>query len=144
MQYAMRWILIVPAALGGAIAANFVLHWVLLASCNHGDSIVQLTNDDRDSAERFLVPLAAAIGFVLAGSKTAPRYRFQTALLLGCLLVVGSPILAIWIASTKLQVQVSYGTTQWLLHFSGVVVACLVVMRMERDRAVDTRNGNGS
>lgn len=72
-----RWIAVLPAALLGVIVANFLLHWVIYATL-HSDAI----RSSSDSAERMLLPFAAAVGFVWAGAFTAPSHRKTVAIVL--------------------------------------------------------------
>ena len=83
---------VLPAALLGGILVCFPLHWIIVLKFTN-DPDCMFTNAQgvsqlylhRDDIERFLVPLATSITFVIAGARVAPKYHFRTGSVLASL-----------------------------------------------------------
>ena len=87
---AVRWVLVLPAAILGGILLLFPLHWIIMASCSSPDSTVQLGNESKEGLERALTGLVAPFGFVYCGALTAPAFRRISAIALAVLLAVAA------------------------------------------------------
>lgn len=66
-----RWFAVLPGAIVGVLAANFLLHWILMATF-HSESI----ETEHEQIERFLLPFAATAAFVAAGVYIAPAGKW--------------------------------------------------------------------
>lgn len=78
-----RWVAILPGAIIGVIAANFILHWILVVTLNS-----ETIQAPYERVERFLLPFVAAIAFVASGSMIAPSRKPVVAAILCALLAV--------------------------------------------------------
>jgi uncharacterized membrane protein HdeD (DUF308 family) len=130
----LRWIAVLPAALGAYIGIQLVVG--LVRSLETG------VDDRPDYWSQFISGIAGPYCLVLAGAKTAPRYRFVTALTLTVLhgFVNGSlvtlAIVLAWRQSASLW---------WLILCCAVgiiasIVAC-IQMRREEDTSVGHDGG---
>jgi hypothetical protein len=73
---ALRWLLVLPGSLLAAVLSSFPLHIVLYLF------LTKWANPYPETPERFLLPLVAAIAFVLAGASIAPLHRKAVAVCL--------------------------------------------------------------
>jgi hypothetical protein len=79
--YWLRWITVIPGALIFGFLATFPLHWFLYL----GEPILgflELSPETKISIEYTLTPFVVAIVFILAGFEIAPKYKFQTSMIL--------------------------------------------------------------
>lgn len=76
----LRWVLVVPVAVLGAIVSTLVLHLIIMMSCGKGqENMVDLGQDGRDSLERTLTGAVMTFSFIFYGAKTAPSHQVPTA-----------------------------------------------------------------
>lgn len=78
----LRWLAVLPGAILAVIAANFLLHWILMATL-HSESI----DTPHESVERFLLPFAAGAAFIAAGVYIAPTAKRIVGISLAALLL---------------------------------------------------------
>jgi hypothetical protein len=102
----LRWLLVLPGALGVALLVQFPLHWGVLGLTREG-SFVQIQPQDAAALERALVPLASAFGFVYGGARVAPAKRLCTSVFLAVFLIVSMQVLLFATGRT---------TDSWSLH----------------------------
>lgn len=133
---ALRWILILPAAIGGMVVAAFLLHWILIASCSQSDSTVQLGKESLANTERTMMAPAGPLGFVFAGAITAPKKRVIVSLILGFAILVGCPLAVYWFRDVK-GMDLEYGVIEWALQFAGVAAAVAATFAKERKPRVE-------
>lgn len=77
----LRWIAVLPGAIVAVIAANFLLHWVVLTTFRS-----ETVHANTGMIERVLLPFVAAIAFVAAGAQIAPSHRIAVATALAVIL----------------------------------------------------------
>ena len=76
MKYWLRWLAVLPGALAAGVLTTIPLHWMLYSTLrNFVEPYPQLP-------ERLLTPFAIAVVFVWAGSRIAPEYKTETAVVL--------------------------------------------------------------
>jgi hypothetical protein len=86
---ALRWLLILPAALLAMVAVALPIHWAALLLWHQNGFLhfIDATTLERLGRSAF-VPCAA----ILAGSYTAPGYRFRVSIALAALVAVAVPL----------------------------------------------------
>ncbi len=124
----LRWVAVLPAAIGAYFGVQIAVGLVMVFENGLDDS--------PDYKSQFICSIVGPYFLVLAGSKTAPKFRFVTALTLTVLHAIYSGALV-----TLLMVRgVSQSVSPWWLILSGVIgiiasiVAC-IQMRKEEDSA---------
>lgn len=133
MKTGLRWLAVLPVAILGGMLACFPLHWLIMLACRNDPDSTLMVGDvsflyyHRDSIERFLLPLAASMAFVLSGARTAPKEHFKTASALLCVyyLIGGFIIYAVTNKIYDTAVIISY----WgiALAFVGPLLALWIV-----------------
>lgn len=89
MTAVLRWILVLPAAIVGAVLVAFPVHWIVFATFRWGDdNIVQLSEEGAGNVERVVTVFAVPLALILCGARVAPSRRFGVAISLASLLVV--------------------------------------------------------
>lgn len=84
----IRWILVLPAAILGAVLIAFPVHWIVFATFVWGDEgIVQLSEEAAGNVERVLTAFAMPLALILCGARMAPSRRLSVAVILALLLV---------------------------------------------------------
>lgn len=136
---ALRWLLVIPAALLAALLSRFPLHFVLYQTLS---SIIE---PYPEAPERILAPFVSTLSFVWVGAKIAPKYQTETAVgLFGlCLLLVGAGIA---LALTNFHA----GNTAVSLQFKGLPVgmgllgsiAGVILVRWQQKKSTPPINYN--
>ncbi len=134
VRTALRWLLVLPVALGGAILAMFPVHWALQAATLDG-SIIQISRETAAAIERGVQPLIMSFGFVYAGARCAPARRIAVALALSVLLILSLQIILIysWRAGSVSSLRPSLVVRALVLQVVGAVMAtCAIAFKPPR------------
>jgi hypothetical protein len=93
----MRWILVLPGSVVSAILVMFPIHWVvmLIQLFGKADDDAFVTIDGKtllaaippEILERFGYALFVPMVLIICGAEIAPRFKFQTGIILAMLLV---------------------------------------------------------
>ena len=76
IEQTLRWIAVLPLSIASAIAATFVLHFILYST------LTKFVTPYPEFAERALTPFVIAIIFVWTGSKIAPNNKLKVGVIL--------------------------------------------------------------
>ena len=137
-MHALRWLLVLPAAILGGLLITFPLHWVLMASCSGGGTVT-LDQGAQDGLERILAFAFTPFGFVLAGAKTAPSQHLRAAAILGVLLAIVFVGARVYVSTDPKLLEYLPAPWEWLplaLNFAGVGAGVGLIYAHERsDRA---------
>lgn len=124
----LRWLAVLPAAIGAYFAIQIAVGLVM---------VFENGLDDRpDYKSQFICSVVAPYVLVLAGAKTAPKFRFVTALTLTVLHALFSGA----IVALAMVWGMSQSDSLWWLILSEVIgiitsIAACIQMRKEEDRA---------
>jgi len=77
--YWLRWIAVLPGALIFGFLILFPLHWILYFALAKGETI---SGVNIRPIEYTFAPFVSAITFILIGFEIAPKYKFQTSIIL--------------------------------------------------------------
>jgi len=109
-MYWIRWLAVLPGALIAGALAIFLLHWILYATLSN------FVEPYPELPERALTPFAIAAVFVWSGSRIAPDYKVEAAVLL----------FGLWMALLGGFVFLTLSGTTWMgrpMYFQGGGVA---------------------
>ncbi len=123
----LRWAAVLPAALLAIPLAPFPLHWVLYSSLTGSGFIEPYPQ----TPERILTPLAISTAFVWAGSRVAPKFKIETAVVLcGLWLLVVGGFVALSLAGARvgrIGLTMQYGGLGAVLAVAGAFAGVLTV-----------------
>jgi pheromone shutdown protein TraB len=75
----IRWIAVLPVAIGAFILANYATTVVMYIGLLSEDGLGRLLSNS-DEFYQFINSITGAIAFIWAGTKTAPKYRLVVAI----------------------------------------------------------------
>ncbi|MCJ7546726.1 MAG: hypothetical protein MUP30_07880 [Deltaproteobacteria bacterium] len=110
IKYWLRWLVVLPGAIAAGVLAMFPLHWILYSTLRH------FVEPYPQLPERMLTPFVIAAVFVWAGSRIAPEYKAEAAVVL----------FGLWMALLGGFVFLTLSGSTWMgreLHFQGGGVA---------------------
>jgi len=76
IKYWLRWLAVLPGALIAGVLAAFPLHWILYLTLRN------FVAPYPELPERALTPFAIAAVFVWSGSRIAPKYKVEAAVVM--------------------------------------------------------------
>lgn len=85
LKYWFRWFAVLPGAVIAGILATFPLHWLLYFSLVKGEVVSGM---NIEPIEYLLYPFVISLFFIYVGYKIAPKYKFQTAIILFVLYII--------------------------------------------------------
>ncbi len=115
------WILLLPGALVGGFLATFPLHWILYFTLANGEII---SGVDTNPIENTLSPLVISLAFVLMGSYIAPKYKFETAVVLTILYII--TFISVFLFAPNSQVEFGIRSVGAL---AGLLLGLFIVLK---------------
>jgi uncharacterized membrane protein HdeD (DUF308 family) len=124
----LRWVAVLPAAIGAYFGVQIVVGLAMVYANGLDDS--------PDYKSQLICSIVGPCSLVLAGAKTAPKFRFVTALTLTVLHAIYSGAL-VTLAMVRVATQ---SASLWWLILSGVIgiiasIATCIQIRKEEDNS---------
>jgi uncharacterized protein YggT (Ycf19 family) len=134
MKNVLRWILVLPAAIGAYVAAILVQNLILFFAGEHNDDfgVPWLLNNFREVTDIIFRTIGVYF-FVIAGAAVAPRGKFATALVLTttiCVFFIGVTLFVM--LSGIAQQPIAYNLAEMLLACAAASIACIQEYRKEQ------------
>jgi len=105
----LRWVAVLPGALGFGFLATFPLHWILYLKASGNWAIlgfIELPATSWTSVEEAVYPFVIAIVYIMVGAWIAPTHKIKTSIVLAVLYVIFAVSIVLWGVSSGLQVSV--------------------------------------
>lgn len=115
----LRWIAVLPASFISGFLSTFPLHWILYATLSNKESFSNGLGL-LEPIEHFLSPIVLMMVFILVGYKIAPKYKFQTSLVIAILWVI------VVLSIAVLKPDIPYLEIRTFFTFISILVALYI------------------
>jgi len=137
-KYWLRWIAVLPGALGCALLLLFPLHWVLYQTFS------SWIEPYPELPERVLTPFVIAAGFIWGGSRIAPSHKMETAVVLfGLWMVLMGGVITFTYFVGSIYGQYIFFRAHGLataMAFIGTLCGLLIVRKQTKGLSTTDRN----
>jgi hypothetical protein len=132
----LRWVFLLPLSIMLGVLMLFVLHIILI------NTFREFITPYPELPERLLSPFVFSLGFVISGSKVAPKFKIQTSVFLFFLLMLLASSL-VWSLSNNVlwfgkSLELEYGGAAFYLSILGSFLGLFYVLKKYNNSEYDS------